>query len=222
MQAVRSIARGYRPRCTCGGVVIDLHRQLPADAAGQHAAHVARGGVARGNQAERELLRGIVVVGRELRDDSALNQKRAAIADVADIDFIVAEQGDRERGGHLAELVFRHAAVVDGRVGGREHLEERLARQRSRLDFQKPADGRFHGQAARHFAAPQSADAVGNRRDGAASEILLFVVGLPEADPIFVIRADRADRTELSVGQLHGKCRTNGMLPTSGLREVEF
>ena len=56
------------------GVIIDLHRQLPADAARQHAAHVARGRVCGGDQSERELLRGIVVVGRELRDDSSLNE----------------------------------------------------------------------------------------------------------------------------------------------------
>ena len=175
-----------------GGEIIDLHDGLLAHAPGQHAAHLAVGGVLGREQAEFDLEGGVGMVGGQLRNSSVLHQVRATIADVPDRQFVVPQQRDGQRGGHAARGATLHAPVVDGQVRGGEQLPEELAGGGAGLDLLELFQGGLNGQPAGDVALALASHAIGQHHDGPAHPLLLGVVRLPEADAVLILRPNRA------------------------------
>ena len=190
-----------------GGEVIDLDDGLLADAAGQHAAHLAVGGVLRREQAEFDLEGGIGMVGGQLRNPPVLHQVRATIADVPDRQLVVPQQRDGQGGGHAAGGAALHAPVVDGQVRGGEQLPEELAGGGAGLGLLELFQRGLDGQPAGDVALPLASHPIGQHDDRPARPPLLGVVGLPEADAILILGPDRPLGGQLGVNQIHEKLR---------------
>ena len=133
------------------------------------------------------------MVRGELFDLALADQIDARIPDVAHHDFVVAQHGDAQGGRHAGLAVVLHALVVHRQVGRVEHLRQQLLWRL--ILFRGLAKGRqrrLDRQAAGNLATVQPADAIGQHDDSAAAALLLQGLGLPEADVILVVIADRS------------------------------
>ena len=170
------------------GYVLDVHANhgFLSDTAGEDETIVAALGLILADEAELALHGDVRVVGRDLPDLSFAREINPGIADIADGDAIVAEDGDGQRGGHaFGGLVF-HALVENGKVGRVEHLCQQLLRRQVFLRFAEYFQRHLHRQPAGDIATPLAADAIGQDRDGPAAALFLGRLRLPEANVILV------------------------------------
>src|SRR5881396_3547155 len=125
----------------------------------------------------------ISVVGCEFLDLAVAHQIDAAIANVSNRDFLIAENACTQSGAHPAEFGF-DPEVVNVEIGFFENLVEDLVGFLSSRGGLKSIQGNVDRHAAGDLAGAEATHSIRNRGDGAVNEPVLLTFRLPEPDRI--------------------------------------
>ena len=122
---------------------------------------------------------------------SLANQIHAAISDMADRDFLISKNTNRQRCCHLL-LLGLHSKVVNVQVGLIEDLRQDLIRSSTPLSGLKRVDGHVHSHAAGNLATTETPDSIRNRGNRAVDESFFFLFRFPESGAVLVVMPDRS------------------------------